>query len=193
MELAAVRVENAEQAMVIVRYLLPHSSSEQLVEPVRPALSLTHRPGETGIRTLKVALLVADGVDAGPLQAACDALGRKGAVARLVGPRLGSFRCTDGSEVEAHTTLAAEPGFLFDAVVLPAGPEAVEALLKQRAAQEFVMNVHLHCKPILLMGADAQKLLVKAGGSTADPGVVQDDMDAFEAALKHRRFWEREQ
>ena len=53
-------------------------------------------PGDGGIATRKVAVLVADGVDAASVAGIQAALTKEGAVTRLLGGRLGTFRGFDG-------------------------------------------------------------------------------------------------
>ena len=60
---------------------------------VSPALSLTALPGEVGVRTRRVAILVANGVEGSSLQAIHAALTDAGAVPRFVGSRLGTYTC----------------------------------------------------------------------------------------------------
>ena len=54
-----------------------------------PALSLMARPGDGSVKTRRVALLVADGIDGASLRAVHAALAAAGAVPRFVGARLG--------------------------------------------------------------------------------------------------------
>jgi catalase len=169
---------------------------------VSPALSLTARAGRTGIRTLRVAIFVADGVLSDPIKTAERALMQGGAVPRFVGPRIGSFRCADGATVEAISAFDTEPGFLFDALVLPDGPVGVTTLSNEPKALEAIRDQHLHCKPILVLGA-SQALLTQAGikallpNGQADRGIILSEKDpkymsSFVAALTKRRHWERE-
>ncbi|HZH02466.1 MAG TPA: catalase, partial [Myxococcaceae bacterium] len=63
------------------------------------ALSLFSRPGNGSVKGRRVALLVADGVDAAPLLALHAALAEAGAVPRFIGPRLGRVKTQDGREL----------------------------------------------------------------------------------------------
>ncbi len=118
-----------------------------------PALSLLSRPGDGSIKGRKVALLVAPGVDAESLSIVQAALVAQGAVARLVGPRIGRFVTASGETVDADASLENEPGFLFDALVLPDGKEAVAALSQDGHTPEFIKDQFRHCKTILAFGA----------------------------------------
>ncbi|MDI9240712.1 catalase [Lysobacter sp. LF1] len=167
------------------------------------ALSLLSHPGDGGIRTRKVALLVGDGVNGAALAAVHAALKGAGAMPRLVGQRVGPFTTREGRAMEAEASLENEPGPLFDAVVLPEGEEVVQALIGDGRAIEFVKEQYRHCKPILAIGASSA-LLQAAGASpelpdgSEDPGIVQadrpddDSIAAFVDALSHHRHWERE-
>jgi catalase len=127
-----------------------------------PPLSLLSRPGAVGVKGRKVALLVAPGVDAESLSTVQAALVAQGAVARLVGPRIGRFTTANGETIEADASLENEPGFLFDALVLPDGKEAVAALAQDGHTAEFIKDQFRHCKTILAFGA-SQVLLLQAG------------------------------
>jgi catalase len=170
-----------------------------------PALSMFARPGEGGIRSRKIALIVCDGVRGESLAALQKALLEQGAVPRLVGQHVGQFTTAEGEMLDADASLENEPAVLFDAVVLPDGEEAVERLLQDGRAAEFVQNQSRHCKSILVLGAS--HALFEAAGATQvlldgspDPGVVileaEDELEqatqAFIEAVAAHRHWQRE-
>ena len=168
-----------------------------------PALSLLAHPGDGGVRTRKVALLVCDGVAGEPLAAVRQALLEAGAVPRLVGQRIGPFVTAEGKTLQAEASMENEPGPLFDALVLPDGERAVKTLAVDGRAGEFVKEQYRHCKPILALGASSS-LLEGAGASqklpdgSDDPGIVHADADVDEAiaafidAISQHRHWVRE-
>jgi catalase len=127
-----------------------------------PALSLMARPGDGSLRGRKVALLVGPGVDAEALEQLQAALLERGAVGRLVGPRIGAFATVAGGTLDADASMENEPGFLFDGLVLPDGEEAVAALAQDGHTAEFIKDQFRHCKTILAIGA-SRKLLTQAG------------------------------
>ena len=141
-----------------------------------PALSLMARPGDGGIRTRKVAILVAGGAQDSVL-AVHSALVDAGAVPRFIGPRIGAFKTAGGEVLEADASLENEPGFLFDALVLPDGEAAIQTLLEDGNTLAFVQDQYRHCKPLLFLGA-SHALMGLAGISAAlpngdpDPGLV---------------------
>ena len=105
------------------------------------------------------------------------ALLAQGAVPRWVAPRLGAIATAEGGDLQADASLENEPGFLFDALVLPDGTEAVQALARDAHTMEFVRDQYRHCKSILAIGA-SKALLRQAGvpeqlpGGAFDPGLV---------------------
>jgi len=169
-----------------------------------PALSLMALPGNGGIRTRKIAILVADGVQGASIVAVQAALNAAGAEARIVAPRLGPVKTGDGGSVEATGTLENSPPVLFDALVLPDGSDGVSMLAAHGQTLEFVANQYRHGKTILAIGASVN-LLEKAGipptlaSGRPDPGILvasADDIDdsaaAFIVAAGKHRHPERE-
>lgn len=161
-----------------------------------PALSLMARPGKLGIRTRKVAIIVADGVDASSLWNTANALMAEGAVVRLVGPHIGLLKAADGSTVDADASLENQPAVLFDGVALPGGEAAIEALLANGQAREFLRDQYRHCKAIAAFGGAAA--LLEAAGipvDTVDAGLFVTEGDGndvlgqfIQALAAHRNF-----
>lgn len=168
------------------------------------ALSLYARPGDGSVKTRRIAILVADGVNGEVLLQLHQALNGAGAVPRFIGTRLGQAESTTGEPLVVEVSLEAAPSVLFDAVVIPDGADALAALTKEGQAIEFVKDQYRHCKPILALGTGAQ-LLEKSdippfqGTTVADAGLLQfasNDIDkaiaAFMAAIGKHRFFERQ-
>jgi catalase len=182
---------------------VPKALPKALASPVSPevevseALSLTALPGDSGIRTRKVAILVADGVNGASIAAMLAALAAAGAVASVVAPRLGRVKTYDRKPLEASGTLENSAPVLFDALVLPDGVDGVANLAEHDQTMDFIRDQFRHGKTILALGA-SKNLLDSAGISTVlpsgerDPGIllVRDAEDApagFIAAVgKHR-------
>jgi len=176
--------------------------------PPSPSLSLLSRPGHTGIRTRRVALLVAEGVDAGTAREIYGVLLHKGAQPRMVGGRLGKVRtgvATHGhGAIDVELTFETGPSVIYDAVVLPGGDAASAALAQDPRVVEFVRDQYRHGKPILALGAGA--LIVDAAGLPRqlpdggnDPGLIvaangelAAALGAFQAALAGHRVYARE-
>jgi catalase len=164
-----------------------------------PALSLTALPGDGGIRTRKVALLAARGIEGASLRAVQAALHAAGAVSVVIAPRLGFVETADGVAVEASASFENSPPVLFDAVLLPDGAAGVKALLRQAQAVDFVAQQYRHGKTLLALGAakallDGAGVQRRLGSGEVDPGVLlagTEGADATHAAFvtaigKHR-------
>ena len=169
-----------------------------------PPLSLLSRPGETGIRTRRVAILVAPGVAGDLVQTMYASLVTDGAVPRVVGTKLGKVATAEGGTLDIEITLETGPSVMYDAVILPDGEEAIAALSLNAQAIDFIKEQYRHCKPILAVGAGAE-LLVKAtipttlpDGSTdaaligAERASITKGLAAFKTALAGHRAFERE-
>jgi len=168
-----------------------------------PALSLKALPGDGSIATRKIAIVLADGVDADPITVLIEALNGAGAVTRLLGSRLGTVRSEEGEPLEIDATLENSPAVLFDALVLPGGSESVDALCLDGHALEFVKDQYRHCKTILALG-ESSRILTKAGipltlpSGEADPGLLieggenETDARALIAAIGRHRHVERD-
>ncbi|MBH1957652.1 MAG: catalase [Burkholderiales bacterium] len=158
---------------------LPDAMPPALAQPakpevtVSPPLSLMARLGDGSIRARKIALLVAPGVVGASMAQVQVALLAEGAVARLVAPCIGAVATAEGDTLQADASLENEPGFLFDALVLPDGEAAVEALAKDGHTMEFIKDQYRHGKTILALGA-SKALLDKAGVPTTLPDGAPD-------------------
>jgi catalase len=185
---------------------LPDPLPQALAKPAKPevtkspALSLMAHPGETGIRGRKVAIVVADGVDATAVARIQEALLEQGALGRVIAPRIGPVAVSAGEPLDADGSLENEPGFLFDALVVADGEGMAERLARAGQAKEFVMDAYRHCKPMLMLG-EARTLLERAGvplrlpDGGEDPTLVVGDaggLDAFLRALAGPRNFARE-
>jgi catalase len=137
------------------------------------ALSLLALPGNGGVATRKIAILIANGIEGESITAVMDALNEAGAVTRLLGSRLGTVTSEAGETFEVDATLENSPSVLFDALVLPDGTEAVESLARDGHTAEFLKDQYRHCKTILALGASSM-LLEKSGISPELPGGAED-------------------
>jgi catalase len=202
--LSALRNVSEELATRVAAGLgleLPEPMPKALETPARPevetsaALSLAALPGDGGIATRKVAIMIADGMESPPIKALEAELSKAGAVTRFLGVRLGAVKSADGSTIEADATIENSPSVLFDALVLPHGSAS---LANTAQAVEFFKDQFRHCKTILAIG-NATELMDKAGvdSDPEDSGLIvtdaeKDASDAFIAALGQHRHFERD-
>jgi catalase len=191
--------------------VVPKAMPKALEHPAKPevtesaALSLTALPGDGGIRTRSVAILVDDGVDGNAVAALQSALRTAGAQVHLIAPKLGPVATSAGAVLEATGTLENSAPVLFDGLVLPDGAEATKCLGRRVEVMDFISNQYRHGKTILALGS-SRALLDQAGidatlaGGAKDPGVLSvvgsraDGAAAgFITALGKHRHPEREE
>jgi len=129
---------------------------------VSAALSLMALPGDLGIHTRQIAVLLESGVHHASLVALYGALTDAGAVVSFVGPRMGMFVGDTGEKIEANKSLDNSPAVLFDALIVPDGSEAIQAIAGNGHGVEFIKDLFRHGKTILALGA-GRELLEMAG------------------------------
>src|SRR5690606_28445641 len=162
-----------------------------------PSLSLFARPGDGGVTTRKIAILIAAGVDGEGVSAIHSALAEEGAVPRLIAVRLGYVESSTGEALEVDGTFETMPSCTFDAVVIPDGPDAALALSELGHAVEFVKDQYRHCKAILAVGAgktllDAAAIPTEVQDAAiilAPPDKGQAATGAFITAVAKHRNW----
>jgi catalase len=113
-------------------------------------------------KTRKVAILAADGVDAGAVAGMQRLLKAAGAQSKVVAPRLGTLTGARGQAVPVDWSLLTVGSVLFDAVYVPGGDKSAEALASEASAVLFVREAFKHCKAIAASGAGV-RLLAAAG------------------------------
>jgi catalase len=165
--------------------------------------------GDGSIKTRKVAILVADGIDSASLKPIREALEQAGAQCKVVGPRLGTVASASRRQLEVDATFVNMPSVMFDAVLVPAGAQGAEALARSGDALHFVLEAYKHCKAICTVG-DGVKLLATLGvgiepgkapagvvvattpttnlGDTSGATQIAHD---FIAAIAKHRHWDR--
>ena len=188
---------------------LPEPMPRAVATPPAPevttsaSLSLTARPGDGSIAARTVAILAANGMIGKSAAAVHAALLAQGAVPRFVAPRIGPVKTADGVAIVADASLENEPGFLFDALVLPDGKDAVAALVRDDHTMECIKDQFRHGKTILVLGASSELVdlahlprELPRGG--ADPGLIfaesgaASSVDLFIQGIAKRRHPHRE-
>ncbi|MDR5894345.1 catalase [Halomonas mongoliensis] len=205
--LVNVSRELAAEVAVGLGMRVPEPMPRAIDEPEAPevtvsrALSLMALPGESGIRTRQIAVLVEEGVHHASLVSLHEALTEAGAVVHFVGPRVGMFVGDSGEKIEANRSMENSPGFLFDALVVPDGSEAIEALAGNGHTMAFIIDQFRHCKPILALGAGRELLETAGLGSVLDEdeGILMADAvdtaniaPAFIAVVAAHRYLSRD-
>ncbi|MFP0197456.1 catalase HPII [Pseudomonas sp. PHC1] len=159
-----------------------------------PALSQANLLPEN-IKTRKVAILAANGVDGAAIEAMKQALAAEGAHAKLLGPTSAPVKTADGKTLAVDASMEGLPSIAFDAVFVPGGAASVKALSGDGVALHYLLEAYKHLKAIALHG-EAKQLLGVLKLET-DAGLLEGkDVGAltkpFFAAIGQHRVWARE-
>lgn len=152
-----------------------------------PALSIQKNWKET-LEGRCIGILIADGSDAAAIDKLQKDIKKAGATVKLVAPKINGITLSDKTVIMADGQLAGTPSQLFDAVAVILSADAVNMLVKEAAAVQWLMDAFGHLKAIGY-NKEAQPLLDKAG-IVKDEGVTELGKQFIAAAAK--RYWERE-
>ncbi len=146
------------------------------------------------IKTRKVAVLVANGVDGAIIDALKKALKAEGAHAKVLGPTSAPVTTADGKTLAVDASMEGLPSIAFDAVFVPGGAESIKALSRDGVALHYVLEAYKHLKAIGLH-SEARQLLVELK-LEVDAGLIEDadasGFSRFFAAIAQHRVWARE-
>jgi len=172
-----------------------------------PSLRMPIKPG-THVKTRRVAVLIADGIEPATVKRLQLDLASAGAVCKTVSNQLGSVSTAGGRQMQVDHTFCTMPSVMFDAIIIPGGAPHIEALRAMGDAVHFVMEAYKHCKPICAVN-EGVELLASLGFAlgknleivvTPTAGVILADsrkvMDGqvsqdFIAAMALHRHWDR--
>ncbi|AZE45800.1 Catalase KatE [Pseudomonas chlororaphis] len=146
------------------------------------------------IKTRKVAILAANGVDGKAIDALKKALQAEGAHAKLLGPTSAPVTTADGKTLPVDASMEGLPSVAFDAVFVPGGAKSIQALSGDGVALHYLLEAYKHLKAIALQG-EAQQLLDVLKLEVDAGLIVGGDAKALKAffnAIAHHRVWERE-
>ncbi len=152
-----------------------------------PALSQANTTFDS-VRSRKVAILVADGVD-GSATALAQQLREWGAMSELLAPAAGAVRGEDGADVAVDRAINTMASVLYDAVIVPGGKASVAALSSDGYAVHFVAEAIKHAKPVGGLGAGRQLIERTANGAAQiadDDGAVHNDHGVITVATTGR-------
>ncbi len=167
----------------------PNAAVKPKDMPLSPALQIIGKMKDT-LDGRSVGILIADGSDSATIKALRKAAEDAGATVKIVAPKLGGAKLSDGKMLMADGQLAGTPSVIFDAVALVLSDAGGKQLSQEAAAVDFVRDAFGHLKAIAA-DAGAQAVL-KAAGVGKDDGVLDAaDRKGFIAAAKTRQ-WARE-
>ncbi len=157
-----------------------------------PMLSILAKAKPT-LKGRLIGCLVADGTDPKVVVALEKAAIKMGAEFKVIAPKVGGAKGSDGGLIQADVQLAGGSSVLFDTVVLALSADGATKLTTESAAVAFVHDAFAHLK-VIGHSASAKVLMDKAG-VLPDAGVVAldgPDGSAFLAAAANGRAWLRE-
>jgi len=142
-----------------------------------PELSILDNPRnkKDSVRTRKVAVLIADGVDGDQVAALKAALTKAGALPELVAPTLSPVTAADGAQLQPDKTFLTSGSVLYDAVFVPGGAQSVAALRGEGMALHFINEAFVHSKAI---GAAGDGLDLLLASNLVAPGLAPQPSEA---------------
>ncbi len=166
------------------------------------ALSMANTPKDS-IKSRKIAILAANGVNGAAFKQMKAALMGEGAVVELIAPKLGEITTDENTPIKVDKNFLTVSSVLYDAVYVPGGKDSIAALSNEADAIYFINQAYKHCKAIAV-DTDAEALIEKTSigellkSSKSLPGFVfatkqNNNLPAlFIKAISQHRFWERE-
>ncbi|MCV7315531.1 catalase [Mycolicibacillus parakoreensis] len=167
--------------------------------------------GDGGIESRKIALLAADGVDVEGTRSFIEAMRDRGAVAEVLAPIAGgALAGGSGGELPVDRAINTVASVLYDAVVVPCGPDSVATLAGDGYAVHFLTEAYKHLKAVGAFGVGLELLRdAGVGGHLADDTDVVEERGvvtttaaagdlgepffaAFATVLAKHRVWERQ-
>ncbi|MBO0848197.1 MAG: DJ-1/PfpI family protein, partial [Pseudonocardia sp.] len=137
-----------------------------------PALS-QENTAKDSIRSRKVAVLVADGVESGPVTELTDALREDGAIPELLAGTDGAVQSSDGQELPVDRALNTMASVLYDAVVVAGGTRAASTLSGDGYAMHFISEAVKHAKVVAGIG-EGTELVQRAAAGTITTSTEED-------------------
>ena len=162
----------------------------------------------TTIKTRKIAVLVADGVEPTAVRRIQQDLEASGALCMVLSAHPGSVSTAGGRQMAVTQTFSVMPSIFFDGVLIAGGADSAALLNASKEAVHFVVQAFEHGKTICAINEGAA--LLSTLGFSPDkptdqiaqpsPGIliadIQKVMDGelsalFIQALAQHRYWER--
>jgi catalase len=170
-------------------------------------LSQQHTKFE-GIKTRKIATIVAEGFNYSDLMKVKEALMNENCELEVISKTLGMIKGNNGEEIEAVKSYATTASVLYDGIYISGGAH-IEKLKKHGDALHIINECFRHCKPIgvssegvdLILASDIKGInLAGKTGVLSDKGVVSssepagsDFINQFKDAVTKHRHWDREE
>lgn len=170
------------------------------------ALSMSNTVKDS-IRTRKIAILAADGVDESSLASMQKQLEAEGALTEVIAPQQTYITGENDKEIPVKHSLLTAASVFYDAVYIPSGTNSVATLAAEPDAIHFLNEAYKHCKAIAVHGNATEVLEstyfwkkespAHSADPNADNGIFTGDNinklgKTFINGIAKHRFWERE-
>ncbi|TDG35392.1 catalase [Pedobacter changchengzhani] len=182
----------------------PVQTESKLTES--PALSMANTIKDT-IKTRKIAILAADGVNEKSLNSMKAVLVDGGATVHVIAPKLGEIISEESIKISVDESFLTAASVLYDAVYVPGGKNSVATLEAEENAVHFLNQAFKHCKAIATH-EDAMQVLEstyffkKLPKNYDEETVMREGVlvgadekklqNLFVKMIAQHRFWERE-
>lgn len=162
---------------------------------------------KNSIRTRKIAILAADGVNETNFSKVKEALKSEGALCEIIAPKLGFISGINDTSIQVQKSFLTAASVLYDAVYVPGGLNSVATLEAEPDAVHFLNEAFKHCKAIAVDTEALQVLKATYFGRKLPENnndetvlmegiIIGNDADKlatqFISAIAQHRFWERE-
>ncbi len=157
---------------------------------------------KNSIRTRKIAILAADGVEEMTITNMKAALVAGGAVVHIIAPKLGMVKTTGKVALPVDQSFLTAASVLYDAVYVAGGTNSSATLAAEPDAVHFINEAYKHCKAIAVHQSAIQVLEAtyfakKLQAKKREDGVlINEDVKKlsgdFTKAIAMHRFWDRE-
>ncbi|KQN36312.1 hydroperoxidase [Pedobacter sp. Leaf41] len=170
------------------------------------ALSMAGTVKDT-IKTRKIAILAADGVDEKAISTVKTALVAEGAIVHIIAPKLGEIISEGDQKIVPDESFLTAASVLYDAVYVAGGANSVATLEAEANAVHFLNEAFKHCKAIAAdneaiqvlestyfhkkLPAEYSKETVLREGVIVS-GDLKELTSTFIEMIALHRFWERE-
>ncbi|WEO93109.1 catalase [Streptomyces sp. FXJ1.172] len=209
-QLSQVDAELASQVARGIGVPEPQDGTGAASKQSSPALSIEALSTEGSIRTRRIAVPAADGVDDRQVASIRESLGHEGAIVEVLAATDGTVLAADGEPCPVDRALPTVASVLYDAVVLPGHAMDTSPLTGDQDVMRFVRDAYRHGKPVAALGngvdvltvlePEGVRLSTQSHQLVADQGVVTDAgphpasaefARALVAAIGAHRHWGR--
>ena len=170
------------------------------------ALSMANTD-KSSIRSRRIAILAADGVNGSEVMTIKQTLMNAGAHTKIVAPHGGMIKTMQGEDLPVEMTFLTGASVMFDAVYVPGGAQSIEMLKTQGDAIHFLDEAFKHCKAIAATSEGIELLTASRiqGVNFAQNGLMAVDLgvvtscstdpthvaQAFIDTIAEHRYWTR--